>query len=398
MSSFCDRCFRREAAIDRIEFRIAALARPMTGCSLFLTGMQRSGTTLLEKLVARHPDTSILSQPFPLLFVEAKRSFMRELGREDERYPLGHLFREDQYNQEDFDHHLSQLRFDHTRLAAVFDRMQTFSGQYTRFDAARLQQVYSRLQATGFAELLERLFEELSPAPEKPVKGSKETICEEFLPYLLDRGWRCVLILRDPRDVVASLYHGRGQEFGGQLKPTLFNVRNWRKSVAYALQLEGRPGFLCLRYEDVVADPAAAMHRITESCGMVPYDYEGLHGWTGNSSHGERSGVSTESIGAYQRVLPINVTRYIEATCLPEMRLLGYPSGIGTGEAMPVIRDFDEPYQIRRDGIAGDVADPANAAVEAGRLERLAERTAADSKAWFLFDRAHDRLREALQP
>jgi Sulfotransferase family len=50
------------------------------GGTLFVTGMQRSGTTLLEKLLHAHPELSVLSQPFPLLFVEVKRAFLESIG------------------------------------------------------------------------------------------------------------------------------------------------------------------------------------------------------------------------------------------------------------------------------------------------------------------------------
>lgn len=341
----------------------------MDGSPLFLTGMQRSGTTLLERLLG------LLSQPFPLLFVEAKRDFLRGLGRSGVRYPLGHLFLEDGYRPEDFHRHLEKPRFDGPRLRRIFEEMQGFSGQYTRVDPADIPP----LPPSGFADLVAGLYRALSTA------GSKETICEEFLPYFLDHGWKCALILRDPRDVVASLNHGRGPEYGGRLKPTLFNVRNWRKSVAHALHLEGRPGFVWLRYEDLVADPAAALRAFGLSDFEIP-------GWTGNSSHGERIGVSAESVGAYQKVLDPGVARFIEAACLPEMRLLGYPVSLEADEAPGVLRDFKEPYEITREGMEGDIADDGN---EIRRLELLGEETDAAVRPWFLFERAHTRLKES---
>ncbi len=345
----------------------------MDGFPLFLTGMQRSGTTLLEKLLG------LLSQPFPLLFVEAKRDFLRGLGRSGVRYPLGHLFLEDGYRPEDFHRHLEELRFDGARLQRIFEEMQGFSGQYTRVDPAAIP----RLPPRGFAELLTSLYRALSTA------GSKETICEEFLPYFLDQGWRCALILRDPRDVVASLNHGRGPEYGGRLKPTVFNVRNWRKSVAYALHLEGTPGFLWLRYEDLVADPGAVL----QAFGLGNFETGEIRGWTGNSSHGERLGVSAASVGAYRKVLSPEVIRFIEAACLPEMRLLGYPVSLDVEEAPGVLRDFKEPYEITREGMESDITSED----EVRRLELLGEDDPdTATRPWFLFERAHARLRKAL--
>ncbi len=214
-----------------------------------------------------------------------------------------------------------------------------------------------------------------------------------------------MLILRDPRDVVASLNHGRGPEYGGRLKPTLFNIRNWRKSVAYALHLEGCPGFLWLRYEDLVDDPPKALRRITQALGLGPPSFaageirdRSGHVWTGNSSHGERPGVSGASVGAYRQILEPTVARFIEASCLPEMRLLGYPISLDAEEAHGVLRAFEEPYEITREGLEGDAAGPANASLEVRRLELLAGPPDAATLPWFLFERAHARLREALRP
>ena len=378
--------------------------RPMEGSTLFITGMQRSGTTLLDKLLGCHSSLSLLSQPFPLLFIETKRDFLHWLGRSDVRYPLGHLFLEDRYRPEDFARYLTELRIEGSRLAQLFEEMRGFSGQYTRFSHSILEHVIPQLPSGDFAMLLVGLYRALAPMPQAPIVGGKETICEEFLPYLLGRGCRCLLILRDPRDVVASLNYGRGPEYGGQLKPTLFNVRNWRKSVAYALELEDHPGFLWLRYEDLVMDPLAALRRIAQTLGVEPSGEELLtdeirdpagHVWTSNSSHGERRGVSSASVGAYRKVLPPTVARFIEAACLPELRLLGYPTDLDATDAPVVLRSFEEPYEITREGMSEDATGPANAALEIRRLELLAELPSAATIPYTLFESAHAKLGKA---
>jgi hypothetical protein len=66
----------------------------MDHSTLFLTGMQRCGTTLLDKLLSAHSQISILSQPFPLLFIEAKPSFLQQPSKDGAEYPLGNLFLE----------------------------------------------------------------------------------------------------------------------------------------------------------------------------------------------------------------------------------------------------------------------------------------------------------------
>ena len=65
----------------------------MSAADVFITGMARSGTTLLEKMLANHPQLSMISQPFPRLFVHAKRQFVESLGQTQPLHALEHLFR-----------------------------------------------------------------------------------------------------------------------------------------------------------------------------------------------------------------------------------------------------------------------------------------------------------------
>ena len=224
--------------------------------------MQRSGTTLLGKLLDNHGRLSLLSQPFPLLFVEIKRRFLRHLGAADTPYPLGDLFLEDRYREENLRTFLADLNLSRSDLHQLCD-CTGYSGQYTRFSAERLNEALGRVEPGNAALVLAQLYRWLAAQDEADWFGGKETLWEEFLPFLLDNGFAAILVLRDPRDVLASLNHGRGADYAGRVKPTLFNVRNWRKSVAYALHLEQQPRFLWLRYEDLVHRPDECLGRIT---------------------------------------------------------------------------------------------------------------------------------------
>ena len=215
----------------------------MTSSTFFVTGMQRSGTTLLEKLLSNHPQVSILSQPFPFLLLECKRSFLRRFGLENARFPLGNLFLEDAYSTEDFSAHLVEHTVGRRVLRELFAAMADFSGQYTRFDNSEVEAVLDRLIPGDLMTTLAQLYREFAHKTGAERFGGKETICEEFLPYLLARDCKCLVIVRDPRDILASLNCGRGPQYAGSLKPTLFNLRNWRKSVAFVLHLQRDPGF-----------------------------------------------------------------------------------------------------------------------------------------------------------
>lgn len=371
---------------------------------VFVTGMQRSGTTLLEKLLASHPQLSVLSQPFPYLFLEVKRAFLAARDGGPERYPLGHLFGERRYRPEDLGAFLATLRLERSTLRRLFREMERVDGQYTRVDSAALEAVLDRVGAGDFADTLAGLYRGLAHRPHPAAAGGKETTCEEFLPGLLDRGACCALVIRDPRDVLASLNHGAGSVHAGRPKPTLFNLRQWRKSVAFALHLEGHPRFVWLRYEDLVADPLTGLGRLTDILGVGPFAedafVDGLRDqrgepWRGNSSHAATAGVSDASVGVHRRLLPSAVARAVEALCYPELRRLGYPVTLEWEDVPGVVDAFEEPYAIPPD--RADDRDTGRAAVaaERRRLALLPEPTTAATRPWFLFGDVHDQLRAA---
>lgn len=348
---------------------------------LFVTGMLRSGTTLLEKLLAGHPDVSLLSQPFPFIFLEAKRVFLRTLGRGGDPYPLGDLFLERDYTPADFAAFLETYRPTREELLATFDAMETYSGQSTRFDRSVVERVVDGLRPGEFNETLAQLYTQLDPR-EAAWHGGKETLCEEFLPYLLDAGATCVLIIRDPRDTLASLNHGRGREFTGTRKPTLFNLRQWRKGVAFALHLHGHPRFTWMRYEDLIAAPIDRLNTIATMLGVEPFSEDlfkdGIRQqdgrlWEGNSSHFTARGLDASSIGAFRSVLPETVTAFTEAVCYPEMRALGYEVTLDRKQIRATIQSFREPYENVRENLKATFDHPARLAEELDRTDYLFE-------------------------
>lgn len=377
----------------------------MTGKTFFLTGAQRSGTTLLEKLLGMHGSISVLSQPFPLLYVDAKRSFLSSIGSVDEPYPLGHLFHESRYRPERFHEFLRASRPDSSALSTIFRSMEGYSGQYRRFTSSQVATAIAALDCDGdFATTVETLTQVLA-GKEARWYGTKETSTEEFVPFLLERGMRCAIIIRDPRDVVTSLNYGRGDEFGGVRKPMLFNIRSWRKSVAIALAMKGRAHFQACRYEELVARPDQTLDELARTLGIDlrnrrafregVRDEEGRE-WQGNSSHGPRHGISQESVGRYRELLPKETADFIEAATLPELRLLGYETSMTLRNALEVIAAWREPVPSVRPGLESDETSDVNAALEMQRLERVTDPPDHRSREWFLSTEAHARLREAL--
>jgi Sulfotransferase family/Sulfotransferase domain len=371
---------------------------------LFVTGMQRSGTTLLDKLLSCHRQISLVSQAFPFLFFEAKKDFFRCHGIEVPPYALGPLFVERGYVAEELMRHLAGWRVDASRLREMFAAMRGYSGQYTHLEVQDVDRALEGGLAGDLTTVVAALYRAF--CDDVPLVGGKETLCEEFLPYFLDRGHLGAIIVRDPREVLASLNHGRGREHAGRLKPTLYNLRHWRKSVAFALHLEEHPRFTWVRYEDLAARPVSTLNRMAPVLGVEPFADDafaaGIRGqdgrpWTGNSSHGPQMGIEGDAVGTRQALLPAGLARAVEAICYPELKYLGHPVSLEWGEVRDVLRRFEDPYPHEREELAEYRDTAAQVAHEIRRADLLeGAATAEEARLYFLFPDVRDALRRAV--
>jgi len=376
---------------------------------LLVTGYLRSGTTLVEKLLHNHPRVCVGAQPAPLLYVHLKELFLAERGLPAGAYPLSHLFRETGYTREEFDRFCGRRVLTRADLDEVLARQRSYSGWKT----PEFEECWRELRPGTLPDLFGQLGALLARLHGKPgarVRGAKEVLCEEFVPALLQQGIRVVLVLRDLRDVIASLNHGRGGEFGGRATPTLYAVRRWRLSVAYGLAHRDRPDFLLLRYEDLVDRFDPELLRLTDFLSVEPFQPGAFDGgirdqagglWTGNSSFGAAEVVQARSVGSFERVLTEECIRYVELFAGPELRALGYRPAASTGPSpAAVVGAFVEPRPQTRENFDPDYStDPARIRAELRRLEAVDRPVPSDEiPHWFLYHAAHERLRGASRP
>lgn len=371
---------------------------------LLVTGCYRSGTTLLEKLLHAQPYACVASQPFAALYSYAKELFDAERGLQ-RRYPLGHRFLETGYDDADFASFLDRRRLDAADLHRVFDRLAADrKGLWT----PAMLELRGRIEPGSFLEVRRRMLlaaAGLLGRPDARVVGSKEILVEEYVPYLLANGVCVVLIVRDPRDMVASLDFSDRDNATGLDRPVLYSVRVWRKSVATALAFEGHPLFRMLRYEDLVAAPDTTIAGLRSFLalpgGGATSSVEGLrdqHGrsWLGNSSYEDQQGVSRQSVGRHAERLPPAVRAMIEFTAGPEMRAMGYAAAPQPQSAITTYRD---PFAEIHPRFPADYsADPGRIADELARLAMLEDGEELDAAAatrWFIHPAAYRRLRAA---
>jgi hypothetical protein len=363
--------------------------------------MVRSGTTLLGKLISSHPDAIILSQPLPLLYVAIKREFLartQRLHTLSHRYPLTDLIRENYYPLAELVDFLRKYRIDSDFARAVLHRQISYDGQYHKPENPLA--VLTEFESASLTAFVNRYVDFYSPKAAAHVRGSKEPMCEEFVSYLLGQDVRIIILIRDPRDVLTSLNFGAAHRFVGRRKPLLFDIRQWRKSVAFALALENKERVLVVHYENLVKSPASEMGRVTSFLGLEPLQPEMFSRelrtqsgdpWRGNSSHFEFNGISERSVGHYRSCLSQQDDRFVQALCYAELKRLGYSVEITRDEVCAILSRYEEETQLEREELAPYQWNSLTHQQELERWRALVEGKM--SETWFPFREAFLQLR-----
>ena len=326
---------------------------------LLITGMLRSGTTLLDKVLNTHPNVTVASQPLFQLFVEAKLKYHAIKGRAG--LPLSPGFLEDPESRNEFARFLTGLRFGRTDIAALRVKIPETNHRWSPAISAKRLSV---LQPGTFFEVLDQcltIIDRVYGKPGRLCTGIKEVLCEEFLPMLIGNGFKGIIIYRDPRAVICSATTGDHERFVGKIRPILLDIRNWRKSVAYLITLADHPQFLAVCYEHLVADPAATLEKMARFLNVEAFpegvrfdrlnDQEGKP-WSGNSSADAGGKPGKNDIHRWRRLLSPNQIAFIEYCCWPEMKHLGYDATGAPDET--IVHAYADMFSEERNDYATD--------------------------------------------
>lgn len=375
--------------------------------TIFITGSYRSGTTLIEKLLHNHKNITIASQPMPLLYIYLKREFNRTKNITS-RYPLNHLFLNDVYDKEEFYQFLDEYLISDKLLEEIFDDLKNYIGLWTP-EILEYQYKFEQGSFKNILKQLHLLIKLIFPKEKQIYMGSKEILCEEYIPYLLDNGTKIILSIRDPRDMITSLNFRERDNQTGQRRPILYSIRTWRKSVAYAIAYKNYPNFFAYRYEDLVNNSLDLLKNITNFLDLHEIDKDifnnGIYDqtgktWLGNSSFNDKKGISSNSIGKYKNILPKEVISYIESCCYPEMKYLKYEFFISKNFNENSITNFQENYYRIHDKFPTNYSsNETNIMNEIERINILKSKPIKllNIEEWFLFEECYNLFRDAMR-
>ena len=373
----------------------------MAGNNFFITGMPRSGTTLIDKLLSSHPQVTAYSQPLPLLFSRVKGIFLDEIGL-PYSYPLADMQAENFYEAADWLSFLENFVITESLGRDVLESMIGYSGQYTKPEAPFA--VLERLRPSTLAEFTRQYLRSISSS-QLGVIGFKETWCEEYIPYFLRQGFQVILVIRDIRDVLCSLNYGKGVDFAGRRKPLLYNIRAWRKSVAFAFAIAEAEQVLILKYEDLVQEPGRILPKMFEFLGVDEADSEVFssrildqrgRSWVSNSSHDSYVTISSASVGRFKSLLPESERSIVEACSFAELKSLGYKTDVGADGVRSVMEAYKDSEVLERPELQSYCWSDARREEELARWRGL--QSGEFSPHQFISAAAFSVLRKAVEP
>lgn len=211
--------------------------------TIFLVGCPRSGTTLLQSLLASHPD--IASFPETKFFDHIEPWF------EPRRKRLGMVSRRLRSRLETF----FRDELDRPELIGQLPQIFVFKGHYSR----RFMKILRTLaQQKGKSILLEKTPEHIFYID----------YIEKFFPDS-----KIIHILRRGPDVIASLYevtHKYPQWWDGAWDIERC-VKRWMQSVEISFRHSSKPNHILVRYEDLLANPAIIL---AELCGFIGIEFD----------------------------------------------------------------------------------------------------------------------------
>lgn len=209
---------------------------------LFLVGCPRSGTTLLQSLLAAHPEIA----SFP------ESHFFRKLAPFERRYWLlkqfGVASRRARPQLEKFLHEVGE-----GQLCARFPQRMMSMRQLTR----------------SFIEVLDLLTKQQGKRiwlEKTPGHLHHIDLIEALVPNA-----KFIHIIRNGADVVASLYevtHEYPQLWGGQPLSIDRCIREWIKDVKTTHRYLNQPNHSLVFYEDVVENPQQVLERLCHFIGI----------------------------------------------------------------------------------------------------------------------------------
>lgn len=275
---------------------------------IFIVGSPRSGTTLLRQILDRHPALAICGETHFQALVYVRRKAFGDLSDPGNRRRL-------------IDEYLATR---HAKLIGL--------------DTPELAERLSR-EATSYRAMFTSILTYYADSQGKPRYGEKTPRHALFLGTLCEWFPNAVILhmVRDPRAAVASL-----QREPWAPGSVVLNARRWLKLNQAARKSREHPGYLEVRYEDLVTEPAGELRKICSFLGeeyapsmLVPREDPTI---VGESMRRSRTGITSSRLELWRKELTVAQVAQIEWAAGPGLESFGYKRSASQASALVVLR------------------------------------------------------------
>ncbi|MCD4759323.1 sulfotransferase [archaeon] len=321
---------------------------------IFITGLFRCGTTMFGKALNVHPKITIASDPY-YQFLKAFRNEIYKKHKKDfdNDSPVSDNFFSETLEAD------RELRNSNLNVPIKAQSINTIKKNiipFCEFNSPKIVPLLKKTTGKTYKEFYNQLISIAKEAYGKEnikYMGIKNVFAENFNSPLINtyKNMRVIQLLRDPRAVLASQNKDENDRY-----PILFIIRQWRKSVACALDnLHKTENFLALRYESIVENPE---EEVGKTCDFLdikfvpemidPSNYTGRFGekWQSNSAYGKADKITTTFKEKWKKVLSKEEIQLVEDLCEPEMKILGYER-VTKPNTIKTITNPMKPYTTR---------------------------------------------------
>lgn len=297
---------------------------------VFVVGAPRSGTTLLQNLIACHPDAGTAPETHLFIKITPSLLYERNLPPIGKR-PLPKQLRSNQINRlfEDLSDSLDL----NTDLLDWSSRLGDHEQIAIRDIVIRFFSTLSKDEHTVFIE-----------------KSPPHVYFTHEINAIIPEA-KIINIVRDPRDVIPSI-NRMLQQMGKKPRTIYERATIWNRSVAAAESTH----LFTVRYEDLVSDPQTVMKRVFGYLDLAySADYLAEHSRISeetvksNETWKEKnfSRISSDRIGNFKQCLKTKEIGLIESICGQFMRTYGYDSTDAPFSPLTLGKEASQ-YYIRR--------------------------------------------------